>query len=474
MQQSLSTLMDQSLSTLYARYRTLALLVVAGTVMLLSFLWYLPGAYHASTADEYHLYSWRAFKFNNIVDMYVGHDLYGRHGLRFILGGPGIEYPALLSTLIRSTASIGPSDGVPIDVYRSGSAPRHGVAQNTATPLGVAKSGGSSARGNVPTYLLVNDAVIFLFGLLAIMLLARWRGARPWLFAVSPILLLFTGYNWDLVPIALILAAFLLFQRSTERPSPGRGYNMALEVAAFALLTCAVWFKLFPIVFLGAALIDRARWRLWQAVGYGLGVFAVLSVLINLPLMVANYDNWRFFLWINTNRPIEPSSIWYLLFGARNLGLTGRPDTTAAATILSLFVVVAGGLAIVVLAWRGPRRAIMMPLGCLLLLWWFTFNKVYDPNFDLWLLFILAVLGAPFWLNAALVPLSLFWYVTAIGGLALSTLATAPGTTGWYVSHVLMFTIVLRLVVLGTLLFWVRRELLTAERALEFAPVSQP
>jgi hypothetical protein len=455
---------DQTLASRYQRARTSLLLVVTGVVMLASFLWYLPGAYHADNMNNYHLYSWREFKFNNIVDMYVNHDLNLYNGPGFITGGTGIEYPALLSMLIRATSGVGVSGGIPGDAYRSGIPPSSSKNQDTCTPIGACQNNpasNSGTNGNVPAYLLLNYVMIFIFGLLAILLMTYWPGAKPWLFAASPILFIYAGYNWDVVAIALTLAAFLMLRHSTGDAS--RSYNLALEVGGFSLLTVAVWFKIFPIVFLGAALLDRGRRRLWRVALLDSGIFIVLSVLINLPTLIANPQSWSFFFWISQNRPIEPSSVWYLLFAGLNLGDVGRGDTTSAINIISLLIVAAGALMIAIAAWRSPRRDILMPAACLLLLWWFSFNKVYDPNFDIWVLFGLAVLGAPLWLNVGLSLLALIWYITAIGGLALSTYLTPEGQ-GWYVSHVLIYAILIRLLLLTAIIVWTWRKLMQAEQ----------
>ncbi len=200
--------MNQSLSTLYKRYRTLALLIVTGLVMLMSFLWYLPGAYHAKTMDEYHVYSWRELRFTNVLDIYVLHNLDKHDSPDFVLGGIGVDYPALLSMLIRATAAIGVSDAVTTEAYRSSTPPADGPPQNTNTPIGVGNDAqtAAAAANNVPAYLLTNYGVIFLFGLLAIVLIARWPGSRPWMLATSPILFVHAGYNWDMVSIALTMA----------------------------------------------------------------------------------------------------------------------------------------------------------------------------------------------------------------------------------------------------------------------------
>lgn len=440
---------DQPLSTFYTRYRAAGLLLVGGLLMLFSFFWYLPGAYNAGSMDKYHAYAFRELKFNNIIPMYVNHRLDRYNGPGFILNGTGIEYPALLSMLIRATAGVGVTTPVPFESYRSG------------TP---APAPPPPAGGNVPTYLLLNYAVVFAFGLLALYLLAEWRGAQPWLFAASPLLLIFAGYNWDLVPIALTLLGVMLLNNSIERPSRALAYNRYMELAGFAALTVGIWFKLFPAVFLVAAIVQRLRSKMWRSVGVGAAVFLVLSLLINLPLAMSNFNSWYFFLWENQNRPTE-LSLWYWLLGGMQPAMVERPDVTAAVNVLNLLVVGAGGLAISALAWkRSHRRNLVMPLGCLLLVWWLLFNKVYDPNFDIYLVFVLAVMAAPFWLYVATVLTSFIWYLPTFIGLYLTTQPRAGDIYTWFTTHALLPVLIIRLALLVTIVIWLGHRLLTARR----------
>lgn len=439
--------MSQTVGTLYSRFRTGLLLIVAGLVMLLSFLWYLPGAYHAGDTGEFHAYAFPEFRFNNVIDMYVNHNLQEYSGPGYILGGTGIEYPALLSMLIRASAGLHVSDPVPFDVYRSGT-PQQGA--------------NSPGQRNVVGYTVINYTIDFAFGLLLILLMARWRGAKPWLLAASPLLFIFAGYNWDLIPIALSLAGVYVLKMSSEHPDKGRTYNRRLEILGFALLTVGVWVKLFPIVFLIAALVQRGRQRLWWPVRAGAVVFAALSLAINLPFAIANFDGWRFFLWIHQQRPAEPT-IWYWLVGGMDPAVVNRTDVTSSITTLSLVVVVAGGLGAVAMAWFSKRRDIVMPMGCLLLVWWLTFNKVYDPNFDLWVLFALAILGATRWLYASVTLLSISWWLLSFIGLTLSQQPNMGQINYWYLTHPVFYLLLIRLAVLGAVLFWLGRALLTPE-----------
>ncbi len=438
----------QPLSVLYVRYRTVSLLLTGGLLMVLSFLWYLPGAYHARDMDEYHRYAFREFRFNNVIPMYVNHRLDRYYGPDFILKGTGIEYPALLSVLIRATAGVGVTTPVPFESYRSG----------TPAPAATPPPG-----GNVPTYVILNYAVVFVFGLLAIYLIGRWRGSRPWLFVASPLLLVFAGYNWDLVPIALSLSGVMLLARSIKGRGHGRGYNLYMEIAGFVALTVGIWFKLFPVVFLVAVIVQRIRSRMWRSIALGAAVFVALSLLINLPLALGNFDSWYFFLWVHQNRDTE-LSIWYWLLGDMQPAVVARPDVTAAVNTLSLLVVGAGGLAIAALAWKSPRRDIVMPLGCVLLVWWLLFNKVYDPNFDIYLLFVLAVMAAPFWLYVATVLTSFIWYLPTFIGLYLTTQPNTGDINIWLSTHALFGVLIIRLALLCTIVVWLGRKLLTPDQ----------
>src|SRR5205085_9720741 len=152
---------------------------------------------------------------------------------------------------------------------------------------------------------------------------------------------------------------------STRHPTAGRSYNFYMELAGYSVLTMGIWFKLFPIVFLIAALVQRARQGMWRSAGLGVGVFALLSVLINAPLALSNFGSWYFFIWEHQNRVAEPR-LWYWLLGGMDPGLISRPDVNAAVNILSLLTVFAGGVIITALAGRSAHRHFLMPLGRLL------------------------------------------------------------------------------------------------------------
>src|SRR5947209_12945545 len=92
----------------------------------------------------------------------------------------------------------------------------------------------SLAGSGLGTYLAVDAAVLGACGLLTIWLLRRFERANPWLLALSPALALYAALNWDLLSIASLVVALVLFDR--RRDAWG---SVALGVAT--------WTKFFPI-----------------------------------------------------------------------------------------------------------------------------------------------------------------------------------------------------------------------------------
>src|SRR3954452_17634578 len=127
------TFMNVSLYALYRRHRMASLMVAAGLAMILSFLWFLPGAFHAKDMDEYHRWSWPEYKFSNVLDIYVLHNLDKPQGDNWVLSGIGVDYPALLSVMIRATSRFGVTDAVTTDIYRSSTPPLKAAPGNTNT-----------------------------------------------------------------------------------------------------------------------------------------------------------------------------------------------------------------------------------------------------------------------------------------------------------------------------------------------------
>ena len=208
--------------------------------------------------------------------------------------------------------------------------------------------------------------------------------------ALSPALVLYTGANWDLLAILPGVAALVLYRR---------GHDLSPTL----LLTMSVWLKFFAIFWLPLVLIQRARQRRWQACARILGLFVVLSVAINLPFALYNRDEWGRFFTFNRERDIEVN-VWTII---RDYHLP--VDTVNNLTALGIVLAI---VALGAFQWR--RQAdYTIEAAAILTTWFFFLNKVYSPQYFLWLVPFLALLSAPLWLFVALSFIDVIYYVAS-------------------------------------------------------------
>ena len=226
---------------------------------------------------------------------------------------------------------------------------------------------------DLPVYFALAYALLAASALLAVWALQHVNGANVWLFAASPALFFYTGHQWDMAAIGITALAVLALQRGRE------GWGIAGLVIATSL-------KLFPVVFVAAAVVERIRDRRYRsAAGMSLA-FAAGTLAINLPVALLNFEGWSFFFRWNRDR-LADSGIWVLWRGVPTEDLT-RWSAVAA---------LAGGIALSALVFRS-RGPIMIPLGATYLLWWLLVNKTFTTHLMLWAFLSLALLSAPWWL----------------------------------------------------------------------------
>ncbi|MDP9330982.1 MAG: glycosyltransferase 87 family protein [Actinomycetota bacterium] len=233
--------------------------------------------------------------------------------------------------------------------------------------------------------------------------LALLAGRRALLFALAPTLLVYGTMNWDLLPVALATGATLAFFR---RRDGWAGVLFGLGVAA----------KAYPALFLIPFVVHRLRKRepdraiglLWTSVA--------TWVVVNLPFAVISPKSWWEFFRFNSARVPDFDSLWYMVCSRFQ-----RCPSTKAVNILSLgaFIV----LVAVVWAVKSlrhpdfPRWSLGFPILVLFLLT----NKVYSPQYGLWLLpwFVLALPNVWTWAAFAVADVSVFvtrfhWFHKAI------------------------------------------------------------
>jgi hypothetical protein len=249
--------------------------------------------------------------------------------------------------------------------------------------LGLAVWGASFAPGGPAGYFTAAYLALACACLACVWLLRRIPGADAWWYAGTPALAYFAGLNWDQFPIALLLAALLAHLRG--RPA-----------AAGGLAGLGVASKLWPAAFLpgaAAALWRRGRARPLRAAALAFGV-AFLAA--NLPVALAAPEGFAWFWRYNAGRCAE-NSAWEAL---RHLGALARlacdPAFLAGATALPVALAAAFAAACV---HRAPAqadgRAVRLATA-LVLVTWVAVNKVWSPQYFLYVFAAAAMAAAPF------------------------------------------------------------------------------
>ena len=247
--------------------------------------------------------------------------------------------------------------------------------------------GGARDRHLLFVVTLANTLIAAL--ILRLALRAGLPRRRAWLWALAPPLVLYLGHNWDIAAAAFGVASLLLAREGRLVPA-----------AALAGLGAAA--KLFPVLMLPllglAALFgDDRPWRARLGRAAALAAAAIGAwALVNLPVALLASENWSEFYRFSQERAGTPASFWDIATNRHWFFLWNDDRNRYAATAFLI-----GAALIVGLGWRRHRARLWL-LFPPVLAWFMLTNKVYSPQFDLWLMPLL-VLTAP-----RLAPLALF------------------------------------------------------------------
>jgi len=250
-----------------------------------------------------------------------------------------------------------------------------GVMWVTAEFTSLIKSGTPDARA--VRYYDVNAVLLGLAGLVMLVATMRLAGRRrPWdaaLVAASPVLALHATINWDLIAVALAMVALYAWARNR----PGwSGVLLGLAVAA----------KLYPVFLLLPIALLCARSRRWLPLLLTTFTAGLTWLAVNAPVMLAAPDGWKEFYTFNADRGADFGSFWYVL-DQEGWGV-GSLNTVSTALLVAAFAGIA------MLALLAPRPPRLMQLAFLTVAAFLILNKVWSPQYALWLL-PLAVLARP-------------------------------------------------------------------------------
>jgi uncharacterized membrane protein len=229
-----------------------------------------------------------------------------------------------------------------------------------------------ATTGCYQAFFYSNAFLLLLCALVIAALLHRMAGANALFFALAPSLLIYAFVNWDLLAVALSTAATYAFLR---RRDAWAGVLVGLGAAA----------KLYPALLLIPFVLHRWRERRTGEAGLLSAWSAVAFALVNLPFVLLAPGPWATFFRFNTRRVVDWDSLWFVVCqrieGGQGCAWSPRLVDTVS---LVLFAGVASAL-YVLRARRDPgfaRWTFAFPVLVAFLLT----NKVYSPQYGLWLL----------------------------------------------------------------------------------------
>ncbi|NUL44801.1 DUF2029 domain-containing protein [Cellulosimicrobium funkei] len=263
----------------------------------------------------------------------------------------------------------------------------------------------------------VNFVFTVVLWIVTVVVTAKSAGRRPWdalMVAVAPGIILAGSVNWDLWAVALLAVGMWLF-----------GGRRPLLAGIFFGLGAAM--KLYPLLILGALLILAVRslkWApfLWATLGT---VAAWLAV--NLPMMIGNFQAWSVFFTFSGERGPGLSSIWHAW--DVTMGKIGGPTINAdQLSLLAYGAFFACCCAIFALGVTCRYRPRVAHLTFLIVAAFVLCNKVYSPQFVIWLI-PLAALAVPRWRDF------LIWQFLEVLHFWAIWMYLAKGASGSEVQH---------------------------------------
>jgi uncharacterized membrane protein len=248
----------------------------------------------------------------------------------------------------------------------------------------------------VSTYAAFFYANAVLLGLCALavaLCLYLLVGYRALLFAAAPTLLIYGFLNWDLLAVAAATAATLALLASDE-------------ITSGALLGVGAAAKFFPGLLAVPFGLHERKVRGWVKGLTLVGTAVFAWVVLNLPFALAARHSWETFFTFNKNRVADFDSMWYL--ACQHVPHFCPSVKTINYGSLVAFV----GLSALVYALKARRHPDFprWTFGLPLLIAFLLTNKVYSPQYSLWLLpwFALALPSIPLWISFELADVAVF------------------------------------------------------------------
>ncbi|MQA93089.1 MAG: DUF2029 domain-containing protein [Streptosporangiales bacterium] len=200
--------------------------------------------------------------------------------------------------------------------------------------------------------------------------------------AFSPAAILGAYINWDLLAVALTALAMACW--ASRRPT-WAGVLFGLAIAT----------KFYPLVLLGPLFLLCLRSGRIRAFAVTTCAAVLTWLVVNLPVALAAPAGWAEFYTFSQERPADWGSIWFFL-QMKGL-LTASAGDQSGLNMLGTVTMAVACVLIAVIALTAPRRPRLPQLMFLVLAAFLLTNKVWSPQYVLWLVPFVALLRVPRW-----------------------------------------------------------------------------
>ncbi|HSK33438.1 MAG TPA: hypothetical protein VK903_08140 [Propionicimonas sp.] len=256
-----------------------------------------------------------------------------------------------------------------------------------------------SRAGSLPAFVAWSAVLMGTAAMAIALILGRLSGRRAWLWAAAPALVHYLAYGYDALAVLTVVAALAMVVGDDAVGVRARSY-----LGAAAVLGIGGGLKFYPLLFVlplalwllfgrPGPLQPELRLRLGRALAV-IGVTTGVFVAVNLPFALTNPQGWWLPFSFQAGRPIDVTtlSIWYFAG-------TFWPAVSQSQWMLLSTVATAVGIGAAAGAgWLvGQRRGAYPLLGsCVtVLIAYVLLNKVFSPQFILWLLPLLVLVRLP-------------------------------------------------------------------------------
>ena len=206
-------------------------------------------------------------------------------------------------------------------------------------------------------FFILNIIALSIFYSYLIHLIAKIERKSALIYALSPAVISALFINWDIWAITPMIASLYFLS--------GNRYRLA-----GALLSIGIFLKFFPVIFIIPILLFI--WRRPSASAQFLQGLGASAVIINVPFMLLDLNGWAKFYIFNYQRGVDFGSLWYVI------SLKGSWISALNWIATPLVLVL---LLLIYFRFRDNLLGSIFLASVI----FFTLNKVYSPQYVLWL-----------------------------------------------------------------------------------------